>query len=73
MKWKRMLEVWNDVADEEVIYEKRIQKGIREIYVRQGKRKLYMRFISGLQRLDGFCNGFDQEFWTELLDYATVY
>lgn len=32
-----------------------------------------MRFISGLQRLDGFCSKFDEEFWTVLLDHAMVY
>ena len=44
-----------------------------EIYDRQGKRKTYMRFIGGLQKLDGFCKGFDEELWTALLDHATVY
>ena len=29
-----------------------------EISERQRKRKVYMRFIGGLQRLDGFCKGF---------------
>lgn len=48
MKWKRMLAVWDDAAGEEVVYEKRIQKGIREISDRHGKRKVYMRFIGGL-------------------------
>ena len=47
--------------------------GYREISNRQGKRKTYMRFIGGLQRLDGFCGKFDEELWTALLDYATVY
>ena len=32
-----------------------------------------MRFIGGLQKLDGFCGKFDEELWTALLDYATVY
>ena len=32
-----------------------------------------MRFTSELQRLDGFCKGFDEELWTALLDYAIVY
>ena len=44
-----------------------------EISERQRKRKVYMRFIGGLQRLDGFCKGFDEELWTALLDHATVY
>ena len=44
-----------------------------EISDRQGKRKTYMRFIGGLQKLDGFCGKFDEELWTALLDYATVY
>ena len=44
-----------------------------EISDRQGKRKVYMRFIGGLQRLDGFCKGFDEELWTALLDHASVY
>ena len=34
---------------------------------------LHMRFIGGLQRLDGFCGEFDEELWTALLDHATVY
>ena len=44
-----------------------------EISERQGKRKVYMQFIRGLQKLDGFCKGFNEELWTSLLDYATVY
>lgn len=32
-----------------------------------------MRFIGGLQRLDGFCKGFAEELWAALLDHATVY
>ncbi len=32
-----------------------------------------MRFISGLQRLDGFCKGFDEELWTVLHHYDVVY
>ena len=32
-----------------------------------------MRFIGELQKLDGFCKGFDEELWTALLDHATVY
>lgn len=44
-----------------------------EIADRQGRRKVYMRFIGGLQRLDGFCRDFDEELWTALLDHATVY
>ncbi len=44
-----------------------------EISDRQGRWKVYMRFIGGLQRLDGFCKGFDEELWTALLDHATVY
>ena len=44
-----------------------------EISERQRKRKVYMRFIGGLQRLDGFCREFDEELWTALLDHATVY
>lgn len=44
-----------------------------EIADRQGKRKVYMQFIGGLQRLDGFCREFDEELWTALLDHATVY
>lgn len=44
-----------------------------EISDRQGKRKVYTRFIGELQRLDGFGKGFDEELWTALLDYATVY
>ena len=44
-----------------------------EISDRQGKRKVYMRFIGGHQSLDGFCKGFDEELWTALLDHATVY
>lgn len=49
------------------------EKASDEISDRQGKRKTYMRFISGLQRLDGFCTKFDEELWTALLDHATVY
>lgn len=44
-----------------------------EISDRLGKRKTYMRFISRIQKLDGFCGKFDEELWTTLLDYATVY
>lgn len=44
-----------------------------EISDRQGKRKVYMSFIGGLQRLDGFYKGFDEELWTALLDHATAY
>ena len=44
-----------------------------EISERQKKRKVYMRFIGGMQRLDGFCKEFDEELWTSLLDHATVY
>lgn len=44
-----------------------------EIADRQGKRKVFMQFIGGLQRLDGFCGDFDEELWTALLDHATVY
>ena len=32
-----------------------------EISERQRKRKVYMRFIGGLHRLDGFCEEFDEE------------
>lgn len=39
----------------------------------QGKRKTYMRFIGGLQKLDGFCGKFDEELWTALLDYVIVH
>lgn len=49
------------------------EKASGEISDRQGKRKTYMRFIGGLQKLDGFCGKFDEELWTALLDYATVY
>ena len=48
-------------------------KASDEISERQRKRKVYMRFIGGLQRLDGFCEEFDEELWTSLLDHATVY
>jgi hypothetical protein len=34
---------------------------------RQGKRKTYMQFVGGLQKLDGFCGKFDEEFCTALL------
>lgn len=44
-----------------------------EISDRQGKRKVYMRFIGVFQRLDGFCKGFDVGLWTALPDYTTVY
>ena len=44
-----------------------------EISERQRKRRVYMRFIGGLQRLNGFCEEFDEELWTTLLDHATVY
>ena len=44
-----------------------------EIADRQGRQKVYMQFIGGLQRLDGFCGGFDEELWTALLDHAIVY
>lgn len=49
------------------------EKASGEISDRQGKRKTYMRFIGGLQKLDGFCGKFDEELWTALLDYVTVY
>lgn len=49
------------------------EKASGEISDRQGKRKTYMRFIGGLQRLDGFCREFDEELWTSLLDHATIY
>ena len=49
------------------------EKASGEISDRQGKRKTYMRFIGELQKLDGFCKGFDEELWTALLDHATVY
>ena len=49
------------------------EKASGEISDRQGKRKTYMRFISELQKLDGFCKGFDEELWTALLDHASVY
>ena len=49
------------------------EKASEEIADRQRKRKVYMRFIGGLQKLDGFCKGFDEELWTALLDHATVY
>lgn len=49
------------------------EKASGEISDRQGKRKTYMMFISELQKLDGFCKGFDEELWTALLDHATVY
>ncbi len=49
------------------------EKASGEISDRQGKRKTYMRFIGGLQKLDGFCTKFDEELWTALLDHATVY
>lgn len=49
------------------------EKASEEIADRQRKRKVYMRFIRGLQRLDGFCKGFDEELWTALLDHAIVY
>ena len=49
------------------------EKASGEISDRQGRRKTYMRFIGGLQRLDGFCTEFDEELWTALLDHATVY
>ena len=49
------------------------EKASGEISDRQGKRKTYMRFIGGLQRLDGFCTEFDEELWTALLNHATVY
>lgn len=32
-----------------------------------------MRFIGGLQRLDGVCKGFDEELWTALLEHVTIY
>ena len=32
-----------------------------------------INIIGGLQRLDGFCEEFDEELWTSLLDHATVY
>lgn len=38
-----------------------IRKGVRGISDKQGERKVYMRFISGLKRLDGLCKGFDDE------------
>lgn len=38
-----------------------------------GKRKVHMRFIGGLQRLDGVCKGFDEELWTALLEHVTIY
>ena len=44
-----------------------------EIADRQARRKTYMQFIGGLQRLDGFCRDFDEELWTALLDHATIY
>ena len=34
------------------------EKASREISDRQGRRKVYMRFIKGLQRSNGFCKGF---------------
>lgn len=49
------------------------EKASEEIADRQRKRKVYMRSIGGLQKLDGFCKGFDEELWTALLDHATVY
>lgn len=49
------------------------EKASGEISDRQGKRKTYMRFIGGLQKLDGFCGKFDEELWTALFDHATVY
>lgn len=49
------------------------EKTSGEISNRQGKRKTYMRFIGGLQKLNGLCGKFDEELWTALLDYATVY
>lgn len=49
------------------------EKASGEISNRQGKRKTYMWFIGGLQKLNGLCGKFDEELWTALLDYATVY
>lgn len=48
-------------------------KASGEISDGQGKRKTYMRFIGGLQKLDGFWGKFDEELWTALLDYAIVH
>lgn len=49
------------------------EKASGEISDRWGKRKTYMRFIDGLQKLDGLCGKFDEELWTALLDHVTVY
>lgn len=38
-----------------------------------GKDCCYMRFIGGMQKLDGFCGKFDEKLWTALLEHATVY
>ena len=62
---------WTDRPDETA--RDGYEKASREISDRQGKRKTYMRFIGGLQKLDGFCGKFDEELWTALLDHATVY
>lgn len=39
----------------------------------RGSEKTYMRFIGGMQKLDGFCGKFDEKLWTALLEHATVY
>lgn len=44
-----------------------------EISERQRKRKIYMWFISGLQKLNGFSKGFEEERWTSLFGHAIVY
>ena len=49
------------------------ERVLGEIAEKQGRQKVYMQFIGGLQRLDGFCGKFDEELWTALLDHAIVY
>lgn len=64
---------WNELVARYESAKEGYEKTSKEISDRQGKRKVYMRFIGGLQRLDGFCKGFDEELWTALLDHAIVY
>ena len=64
---------YNDLLIQYESAKGRYEKVSGMIADRQGKRKVYMQFISGLKRMDGFCKDFDEELWTALLDHATVF
>ncbi len=51
----------------------RYDEVVKSIVSKQVQEEKFREFISTIEKMEGICDSFDEEIWSGVVDYVTVY